>query len=82
MEASVSTDKLMVVKKIIDDIQDPHRLKSITVSWKVLDSEELGDSMWVPTLHIEYYEGTRPRGIDIEISDGKVDDVSEVNETP
>jgi hypothetical protein len=68
MEKSKSTDKLEVLKSIITEIDEAERIKSITISWKLLESEEIEDAMWLPCLHIEYYEGKRPDGEEPELN--------------
>lgn len=77
MSSSISTDKLLVVKDIIKGLQDTHRLKSITVAWKILESEEGTEIVYVPSLHVEYYERSRPKGVEVELSDN-LDEIPEV----
>lgn len=63
-----SSEKLAITQNIINDLPQ-ERLKSITISWKVLDSVETGDAMWVPCLHVEFFEGDRPEDVDVIVTE-------------
>lgn len=67
-----SLEKLRVVKSMIEGLpgSENKRLKSISLTWKMLESEETGDSAWLPCFHVEYYDGKRPREVEVEITEG------------
>ena len=64
-----STEKLAMVIEALRDLPQ-ERLKTVVIDWKVLDSEETGDTMWCPTLLVELYADKRPEGVTLEIKDG------------
>ena len=64
MIQSKSTEKLLVIKEIINDLPQD-KLKSINISWRAVDSEVDQDTMWCPLLNVELYEGNRPDGYTI-----------------
>ena len=65
-----SAEKLVLTKEIINDLPQS-RLKSVTISWKALDSEEAGTCMWCPCLHVEFFEGDRPDDVDVILTEDK-----------
>ena len=62
-----STEKLLALRDFINDLPQ-ERLKSVTISWQVLDSEVEEDAMWCPQLHVEFFEGKRPDGVEVDLS--------------
>jgi len=62
-----STEKLLTLRDMINDLPQD-RLKSITISWQVLDSDETGECMWCPQMNVEFYEEKRPEGVEVEVS--------------
>jgi len=67
MIGSKSTEKLLVIKEIINDLPQ-ERLKSITITWKAVDSEVDQDTMWCPFMHVELYAEKRPENVEVDIN--------------
>lgn len=72
MIQSKSTEKLLVMKEIINDLPQ-EKLKSISIAWKAVDSEVEQDTLWCPFLHVELYPDKRPEGVDVEVESNGVE---------